>query len=327
MDFGIAIQNNREGAAAEGMDASAAIANRFGWRSVWVADHLIIGRTGEGEGGPWFLQHNVDEHEWILEALLSLMYVGARHERVELGLGVVVPPMRDAPQLAKELATLDTLSGGRVVVGVGVGDIEDLSEFRNLGKEARFRVRGRYLDESIALWRHLWGGRTDPFRGEFHQLEDFTFRPLPPRGADIPIMTGGRSERAMARIGVSTDGYFGARWSPDQFRVAWPPIVARAAANGRPRPYLAMRVRMRPEDEPDEIFSLCGSPDAMIEGLLEYEDAGADEVICVFDPVDPNEITAIAERLQRDVIAPFRERSAERRRAAGSEPAATGPIG
>lgn len=316
MDFGIAVQNNREAASAEGMDASAAIANRFGWRSVWVADHLIIGRTGEGEGGQWFLEHNIDEHEWILEAILALMYIGARHADVRLGLGVVVPPMRDAPQLGKELATLDTLSGGRVVVGVGVGDIEDISEYANLGKADRFTVRGRYLDESIALWRHLWGGRTEPFLGEFHQLTDFTFRPLPPQGAGIPILTGGRSDRALARVGVTTDGYYGARWDPARFREAWPPIIARSAANGRPRPYLGMRVRMRIEETPDQIFSLCGSPDAMVEGLLEYEAAGADEVICVFDPVDPGEITRYAERFQQEVVVPFRERSTERAAAA-----------
>lgn len=311
MDFGLAIQNNREGANAEGMDASAEVANRFGWTSVWVADHLIIGRTGEGEGGAWFLQHNIDEHEWILEALLALMYVGARHERIRLGLGVVVPPMRDAPQLAKEIATLDTLTGGRVVVGVGVGDIEDLSEYRNLGKADRFTMRGRYLDESIALMRHLWSGNTDPFHGEFHQLTDFTFRPLPPRGAAIPILTGGRSDRALARIGVSTDGYYGARWAPERFHQVWPTILARAAEHGRPKPYLGMRVRMRMDESPDEIFSLCGTPDAMIEGLLEYEAAGADEIICVFDPVTPEGIAAYAERFERDVVVPFRQRSAE----------------
>lgn len=312
MDIGLAIQNNREGASAEGMDASAEAANRYGWTSLWVADHLMIGRTGEGEGGAWFLQHNIDEHEWILEAMLSLMYLGARHERVRLGLGVAVPPMRDAPQFAKEIATLDTLTGGRVVVGVGVGDIEDISEYQNLGKGDRFKVRGRYLDESIALMRHLWSGRTEPFEGEFHQLRDYTFRPLPPRGADIPILTGGRSDRAMARVGVTTDGYYGARWAPDRFAATWPDVLARAAANGRPKPYLGMRVRMRIEEQPDEIFSLCGSPDQMIEGLLEYERTGADEVILVFDPVDPDGILRYAERIQRDVIVPWRQRSAER---------------
>jgi alkanesulfonate monooxygenase SsuD/methylene tetrahydromethanopterin reductase-like flavin-dependent oxidoreductase (luciferase family) len=312
VDFGLAIQNNREGATKEGMDASAEVANRFGWTSLWVADHLMIGRTGEGEGGPWFLQHNIDEHEWILEAILSLAYLGARHDRLRLGLGVVVPPMRDAPQLAKEISTLDTLTEGRVVVGVGVGDIEDVSEYENLGKGDRFKVRGRYLDESIALMRHLWSGQTDPFEGEFHQLRDFTFRPLPPRQAGIPILTGGRSDRAFARIGVTTDGYYGARWAPERFAEAWPAVLERAAANGRPKPYLGMRVRMRMEEAPDEIFSLCGSPESMVKGLLEYEAVGADEIICVFDPVEPSAITAYAERFQRDVVIPYRERAAER---------------
>ena len=308
MEFGLAVQNNRYGAAAEGMDASAEVANRFGWRSLWVADHLMVAHRGVGEGGPWYVEHNVEEHEWILEALLSLMYIGARHEGVRLGLGVVVPPMRDAPQLAKEIATLDHLTGGRVIVGVGVGDTEDIGEYENLGKGHRFTVRGKYLDETIHLWRHLWSGSHVPFEGQFHMLRDFGFQPLPPQGAALPIWTGGRSERALARVGVLTDGYFGARWAPEQFRVAWPPIVERARQNGRPRPYLAMRVRARLGAEPDPIFSLR-TPEQAIEALLEYEDAGADEVILVFDSVEADDIVRETEAFQEQVIVPFRERS------------------
>lgn len=125
-------------------------------------------------------------------------------------------------------------------------------------------------------------------------------------------MTGGRSDRALARVGVTTDGYYGARWAPEKFGQVWPGIVARAAANGRPKPYLGMRVRMRIEEEPDEIFSLSGSPDSMVDGLLQYEAAGADEVIFVVDPVDPDAITRYAERIQREVVVPFRQRLADR---------------
>lgn len=315
MEFGLAIQNNRAGATAEGMDASAEVAARLGWQSLWVADHLIVSRSGGAEADPWFAQHNWLEHEWILEAILSLMYVGARHDGLRLGLGVVVPPMRDAPQLAKELATLDTLTKGRLVVGVGVGDPEDQLEYENLGKGDRFRVRGAYLDETIALWRHLWSGRTDPFEGRFHQLRDFTFRPLPPQGADLPIWTGGRSERAFARIGVMTDGYFGARWSPEQFAAAWPPVLERAAANGRPRPRLTTRLRVRIGEAPDEIYSLCGSPEAIVGELLKFEAAGVDEVIAVLEAVDPEGIEREAERFQREVVDGYRTVAGRARKA------------
>src|SRR5207247_134012 len=101
--------------------------------------------------------------------------------------------------------TLDSLSGGRVIAGVGVGWNRD--EFANLGAAERFHVRGAYLDETIRLWRHLWSGSTEPFHGRFHTMDDFTFSPLPPSGASLPILVGGRSERALKRAGSLGDGY------------------------------------------------------------------------------------------------------------------------
>jgi alkanesulfonate monooxygenase SsuD/methylene tetrahydromethanopterin reductase-like flavin-dependent oxidoreductase (luciferase family) len=321
VDISLAVQNNRLGAAAEGMDASAEVAARFDWRTLWVADHLLVSRAGGPKADAWYAEYNVLEHEWILEALLSLMYIGARHEKVLLGLGVIVPAMRDAPALAKEISTLDTLTGGRVIAGVGVGDEEDLGEYENLGKADRFRKRGAYLNETIALWRHLWSGRTDPFIGEFHRLTDFTFQPPPPQGGDLPIWSSGRSDRALARVGAMTDGYLGSRWSPDLFVQNWPAVLERAAQNGRRRPHLAMRVRIRIDEEPDEIFSLCGGAQQVTQGLLDYEAAGADEVVAVFDAVYAEDIVRDAERFQHEVVEPYREASQRRAEQAGLEPA------
>ncbi|MFI5255081.1 MAG: LLM class flavin-dependent oxidoreductase, partial [Candidatus Limnocylindrales bacterium] len=209
MEFGLALQNHGEGTSRLGIEASAASAEGYGWRSLWAVDHLVVAQSEAADYG------------WTLDPLLSLAYLAANHPRLRLATGVLVPPMRDAVQLAKELATLDELSGGRLTVGVGVGDEEDLGEYVNLGKEARFRQRGAYLDESIALWRHLWAGRRDPFLGRFHRLTDFTFAPLPVQGADLPILSGGRSERALARVGRLTDGYYSSRWGPDELVTRW----------------------------------------------------------------------------------------------------------
>lgn len=309
MEFGLAVQNNRLGASAEGMDASAEAALRFGLRTLWVADHLLVSRKGGPEADAWYAQYNLMEHEWILEALLSLMYMGARHEKVLLGLGVIVPAMRDAPALAKELATLDTLTNGRVVAGVGVGDPEDYDEYQNLGKVERFHRRGKYLDETIALWRHLFSGRTDPFVGKFHQLNDFTFQPLPPQGKDFRIWASGRSDRGLARVGTNCDGYLGSRWSPQQFRETWPAVQERARTNGRPKPYFATRVRMRIGEAPDEIWSLCGRPDEMVRHLVEYEQVGVDEIVMVFDAVTPEDIRRETERFHEQVLLPYRDAS------------------
>jgi alkanesulfonate monooxygenase SsuD/methylene tetrahydromethanopterin reductase-like flavin-dependent oxidoreductase (luciferase family) len=122
-----------------------------------------------------------------------------------------------------------------------------------------------------------------------------------------------------------TDGYLGSRWSPDLFEQNWPPVLERARANGRPRPHLAMRVRIRLDEEPDEIFSLCGTPQDVVKGLLAYEAAGADEVVAVFDAVYAEDIVRDTERFQREVVEPYREASA--RRAATREEHAPAPSG
>lgn len=309
MEFGLAVQNNKYGASAEGMEASAEVALQYGWKCLWVADHILISKKGGPDADPWYAKYNVEEHEWMLESMLSLMYIGAKYDGILLGLGVAVPALRDAPQLARLVATLDTLTGGRVVAGLGVGDEEDYGEYENLGKADRFRVRGKYLDESFALFRHLFSGRTSPFEGQFHQLHDFTFQPLPPQGENFRLYASGRSDRGLARVGAIADGYLGSRWPPEEFVLKWPAVLERARSNGRPRPYLATRVRVRIGEEPDKIWSMCGSPENVVNCLLAYEQAGVDEIVVVFEAVQPGDIVNQARIFQEACVEPYRERS------------------
>jgi probable F420-dependent oxidoreductase len=300
MEFGLALQNHGKGAAPEGMVASAEAVTRHGWRGIWAVDHLMVGES------------NAQDYGLMLEPLLSLAHLGAKFPDIRLATGVLVPPMRDAPHLAKELATLDVLSGGRVTVGVGVGDEEDLVEYQNLGKAERFRRRGAYLDETIALWRHLWSGSTDPFEGTFHQLTDYSFLPLPVQGAALPVVSGGRSDRALARVGRITDGYYASRWGPADLRAHWPAVLATAADNGRPRPSLSTRVRVRPGQPPDGRYSVCGTPAEMLQELLAYAEVGTDEFVAVFQAVLPDEIETAVDRFMEEVGGPFREAQAQR---------------
>lgn len=301
MDFALAVQNYGSGTSPATLDASAEVAEALGWRTVYLIDHLVVPRAGEPE-----------YHE-TLEPLTSLAYLAGRHRRVRLATGVLVPAMRDAVLLAKELATLDLLSDGRLVVGVGVGDELDLGEYRNLGKEERFRQRGAYLDETIALWRHLWSGREEPFEGRFHVLRDFTFRPLPPQGGRLPIWSGGRSARALERVSRLCDGFYSSRWGPAELRAHWPAVVEHARLHHRPPPVLAARVRVRIGSPPDERYSLCGSPRQMVTELLEFVDLGTDEFVAVLPATQADDVRREAERFQRDVIVPFRGELAARR--------------
>jgi probable F420-dependent oxidoreductase len=297
MRVGVTLPTLGRGADGDCMDAAAAAAARLGWDGVWATDHLLVPAGREAS-----------EYGWVLEATSALTWVAARHPSLRIGFSVLIPAMRDAPLLAKQLATIDLLSGGRLTVGVGVSEKHDLPEYQNLGKEDRFPRRGAYLDESIALWRHLWGGRTDPFEGEFHRLHDFNFLPLPPQGAAIPIWCGGRSDRALRRAGRLADGYHSAQTGPADVAARLPRLRAEAEAAGRPVPLVSVRVRVRFDKEPMATYSLHGAPERMVEDVVEFSRIGAGELVLVLESRTPEAIDAEAERFQAEVMAPALDR-------------------
>lgn len=307
MRFGLVLPSKGEGAVPEGVDAAAETARFLGWSSVWTTDHMFV------PPGP-----EADEYGWILECLTTLAWIGGRHADLRLGTSVVVPAMRDAPQLAKELATIDVLTGGRLIVGVGVGDRSDTPEWENLGKADRMAVRGAYVDEAIALWRHLWSGRNEPFEGRFHRLRSYTFQPLPVQGERLPIWTGGRSARALERAARLADGYHASQTSPTDLAGRLPRLLESVRLAGRPRPAISVRARVRFDQPRTSIYSLCGAPRAMVADLLAFHELGVDELIVVFEAVRPEEIRTAMLRFQRDVIDAYR-RAIEEREAAVRE--------
>lgn len=299
MALGLVLPNKGHGAGPESLDAGAEAVERLGWHSVWVTDHLLV------PPGP-----EADEYGWMLEALTALTYVGARHGRVRLGTSVIVPAMRDAPLLAKQLATLDVLTCGRLTVGVGASDRTDFPEYANLGKAERFADRGAYLDETIALWRHLWAGRSDPFEGEFHTLSGYVFLPQPTQGAALPVWCGGRSQRALRRTASLADGYHAAQTGPDDLSGRLPALAELVRAAGRPAPTVSVRARVKFGEPAGAVYTLHGSADRMVGELLRFAAAGTQELIVVFDATAPDEIVRAVERFDAEVAQPFRERSA-----------------
>jgi alkanesulfonate monooxygenase SsuD/methylene tetrahydromethanopterin reductase-like flavin-dependent oxidoreductase (luciferase family) len=299
MRFGLVLPSIGRGTGAAALEAAAAACVEHGWTSVWVTDHLLV-PPGDEAG----------EYGHVLEALTALTWVAARFPELTIGTSVVVPAMRDAPVLAKQLATLDVLSGGRLVVGVGASDAHDDGEYANLGKSDRFSVRGAYLDEAIALWRHLWSGRTDPFEGEFHTVRDYCFQPLPPQGAGIPIWCGGRSQRAVRRTAELADGYHAAQTGPVQLRERIPKIAEAAARAARPMPSLSVRARVKFDTEPGGVYSICGSHADMTRDLLEFDELGVGDLILVLQGAEPDQVTKLAARFADEVIAPYRDQAA-----------------
>ncbi len=295
MRIGLILPTMGTRATVDAVDRAAATAAELGWSSVWVTDHMMVAPGDEATS-----------YGSILEALTTLAWICGRHESLRLGTSVVVPAMRDAPQLAKELATIDVLSGGRLIVGVGVGDRMDEPEWTNLGKMDRMSVRGAYLDESIALWRHLWSGSTEPFRGRFHTLEAFLFDPLPSQPGGPPIWTGGRSDAALTRAATLCDGYHASQTGPADLRERWPIIQERARAAGRRRPALSVRSRVRFDKPEGPVYSLHGPARAMVDELIAFDEIGVDELVVVFEPDADSRVDSAMRRFQAQVFEPFR---------------------
>ena len=294
MDVGLVLPTMPVGASAEGIAAAAEAAERLGWHSVWTTDHVLVDAA------------DAERYGFIFEALTTLAWVGARTQRVRLGTSVIVVPQRNAVVLAKELATLDALTGGRVVVGVGVGWSE--AEFANLGAADRFAVRGAYLDETIRLWRHLWSGSQAPFEGRFHRFAGFAFGPLPAQGEGLPIVVGGRSRAALRRAATLGDGYQFHQEGPDELARRLPDLREEAARADRPVPPLAARLNVRfdaggaARSASRGGNTLRGDPLEMRRGLDAWAGLGVEEVIVAFGETTPMAMVAAMERFDRDVL-------------------------
>jgi alkanesulfonate monooxygenase SsuD/methylene tetrahydromethanopterin reductase-like flavin-dependent oxidoreductase (luciferase family) len=213
---------------------------------------------------------------------------------------VIVVPMRNAVVLAKELATLDALSGGRLIAGFGVGWNE--LEFGNVGVADRFHDRGAYTDETIELCRHLWSGSTGPFRGRFHQFEDFMFGPLPDQGAAVPIWLGGRDERALRRVGRVADAYHASASSPAALGARIPVIRAAAEAAGRQMPRLSGRVRVEIGADAQSFYTMHGSPADVAGEIRAFAALGVDHLALAFTPRDADGLRREVERFVAEVV-------------------------
>jgi probable F420-dependent oxidoreductase len=276
MKFGLSLRNTGATSSPETIEAGAETADRLGWNSVWTTDHVLVPASAAADYARTF------------EAIETLAWVGAKHPRLKLGTSVIVVPQRNAVLLAKEFATLDVLSSGRVTAGVGVGWNE--VEFANLGAADRFHRRGAYLDETIRLWRHLWSGSTEPFQGAFHQFADFVFGPLPMNGAALPIVVGGGSPAALRRAGTLGDGYQATRANPDEMARRIPEVRAAAEAAGRPMPAVSARV------------SVTTDHAEMLRDARAFEILGVAELVLVFPETEPPQLVAAIESFHREVV-------------------------
>jgi probable F420-dependent oxidoreductase len=254
MQYGIHLPHIGRKAGPDSIRQAAMQAEALGFDDVWVSEHIIVPKDANYPPSPSFY-----------DPVLTLTWAAAFTRRVRLGTSVLVLPMRHPLPLAKELATLQNLSQGRLILGAGVGWME--AEFAALGSP--FHERGRRMDEGIALMRAAWTDDpiTFPTRWIPAVVKEMRMQPRPM--APIPIWIGGASEPALKRA-IGLDGWHGSRITPE----AAPALVQRLRA-ARPDPAftISLRVRLDP-----------GQPNRMRSDLAAYAAAGVQHVL--LEPMD-----------------------------------------
>jgi probable F420-dependent oxidoreductase len=233
--------------------------------SVWTSDHILLPSEQPEPFGD------------LLESLTTLAYLAARTHRIRLATGILVLPQRDPLLVAKQAATIHHLSGGRLILGVGVGWIEREYEYLR----AEFHHRGAIEDEYITAIRTLFDNARPEFHGENVQFADALFSPRPT--SPLPIVVGGNSPAALTRAATLADGWHGISQSPEQVRTAAATLRATAV---RPRFTISLRTPARVGDLPRGIegeVSLHGDHDTIMDRVVAYATAGVDHL--VLEPV------------------------------------------
>jgi probable F420-dependent oxidoreductase len=198
--FGVILPNYGRDSNPGGIRRTVELAEELGFDSVWATEHIIVGPEA------------VDPYGRVYDPLVTFGWIAGWTERIGLGTSIVLVPLHNPMHLAKEVATLQELSGGRFTLGVGMGWHRHEFDFMRV----EFKGRGRRADEAIRLMRVLWKGERD-FEGEFWSFHDATSEPHPSPQPEIGV--GGSSDRAIRRALELGDAWHPSRGSdPDHIR-------------------------------------------------------------------------------------------------------------
>jgi probable F420-dependent oxidoreductase len=269
-ELGVVLPNSGEQATPRALAQIAEAAEALAFDHVWVSETMLVPR-----------EFGRDDTR-TLDPLASLAYLAGRLERVKLGTSIVRVALHHPVQLAKQAASLQELSGGRLLLGVGVGWYEP--EFRLLGQN--FEDRGRRMDEALRLLRAIWTGERD-FRGEYWSFENANFAPRP---EPIPeVWVGGLSRRSIARARELGDVWHPNSGDLENVRAAkqlWP--------QGRVVPRAGLSY------EPGDSPTLAGPPNEIARRIEALRDAGADGLVITFG-TEPEGTVAAMKRFRREV--------------------------
>lgn len=286
MRIGVKLPSSGRLAGRLPLNDAARRAEEAGFDSVWVSDHVVMLRE---VASPYpFSQDGRmywDPEEPWYDALIAMATAAAATGRIEVGVAVLVVPMRNPLILAKQLSTLDALSGGRIVLGAGAGWLAE--EFEAL--DSPFETRGERLDEWIDILRDCWTGTPQNADYEHYRVPDGVLC-YPTPSHNIPVLIGGMSEAAFRRVGQRGDGWLAIQ-HVDEINVAGlrsilNTIGKAAQVAGRPMPE---RVAMR----------ISGPTDDIARRLGDLVEVGVTDVVVDIDWLDGASPRSIAEMLRK----------------------------
>ena len=289
MKIGVTLPNNWGVEEPSTLLALGPLAESLGFDSVWTMDHLLnIGRVRDRlEDRPYY------------HPLAILSHLSATTERITLGTSVMVLPYHDPVGLAKYAATLDAMSGGRLILGVGVGDCRE--EFAALG--ISMRHRGALTDESIAVMKDLWTNPDPSYRGGRYHFSDLKFSPRPVQKPHVPLWIGGASEAALSRTARTGDGWHPTSISPTDYADGRATVCSLAAEAGRDPASLVMSIRldvdMRGEAGGESLDRLARDMDA-------FREAGAQHVVLSLGSGDVSRLEVKMGAIARHVMPAVR---------------------
>lgn len=238
----------------------------IGYDELAVFDHVIMGYPTETRKAPMYPPQMP-----ILEALVMLGFAAAVTKRVSLSTEVLVLPQRQPILVAKQISTIDTLSGGRMRLGVGVG--WQRAEYDVLNED--FGRRGKLMDDAIRLLRACWADEKIDFSGERYQVDAIAMEPKPPQGGRLPIWVGGGSPAALRRTGELGDGWMGtAGVSDDEIRGYVATIRRHAEEAGRDPSAIGMQLMLAPPPRDAAGKTFYADPDRVVARAEQIRDMG-----------------------------------------------------
>ena len=188
-------------------------AERLGFGTLWAPEHVVLFDSHDSkypyrDDGSFMARSNID----LLDPFIGLTYAAAFSSRIRLATGICLVAEHNPLELAKVIASLDSLSSGRLALGVGIGWSSE--EFAALG--IPFERRAQRTCEYIEVMRKLWGEEKSSFTGEFVRFDGVRSFPKPAQGAKLPIIFGGESMPALRRVARLGNGWFGVKLNPEQ---------------------------------------------------------------------------------------------------------------